>query len=229
MSQSNGHSALVAELSPEVLALLAASYGRKDPEAVVSRIVTRNAPKAAKASKLAAVKAAKVEADEVESKESGSNDPRPPMVIIELPAVGTLDARAFLIAMRRATTRDEQIKAIAGYCGYDRHSDHGSQDLSSRMKAQRELRGIKAAPLPIHSAAPSGKGYVHGMPDAMATKVQDLLGRERLSAEALADNERTAADAEVDTATRHYHAQLALVETARLVQIRADLASMGVK
>jgi hypothetical protein len=216
MSQSNSHSALVAQLSPEVLALLAASYGKKDP-------------KPNKPSKLALVKAAAVDAAEVEATERSTHDPRPAMVVLDLPKVGTLDARAFLIAMRGAKTRDEQIKAIAGYCGYDRHGDHGSQDLSSRMKAQRELRGIKAAPLPIHSAAPSGKGYVHGMPDMMATKVQDLLGRERLSAEALADNERIAANEETDAATRHYHAQLAIVETARLAQIRADLATMGVK
>lgn len=226
MSQSNSHSTLVTDLSPEVLALLAASYGKSADE-VVSRIVVRNAPKASKPSKLAAVKAAKVEAAEQEASETRPTDPRPAMVVVDLPAKGSLDARAFLIAMRRATTRDQQIQAIAGYCGYDRHAEHGTQDLAARMAAQRDLRGVKAAPLPAHSAAPSGKGYVHGMPDAIATKVGDLLGRERLSAEALSEHDTIAKDESVAMSERTYHAQLALVETGRLAQIRADLAALG--
>jgi hypothetical protein len=210
-----------------VLALLAASYGRPASD-VVATIVTRSEnPKPRKASKLAAVKAAKVEAAEAAT-HLVTPETQKPVTVIELPAVGTLDARAFLVAMRRATNRDECIKAIAGYCGYDRLGDHGAQDLAARMKAQRELRGApKALAAPVHTGQVSLKGYVHGMPDGVAVKMGDLLGRERLSAETLADHERIAGDNEVAPSLRHYHAQLAIVETARLAEIRADLAALA--
>lgn len=237
MSQIN-HSDLAASLSPEVLALLAASYGRS-ADKVVATIVTRSEnPKPRKASKLAAVKAAAIEQSEAHPV---TPENQKPMVCIELPPVGTLDAKGFLIAMRRATTRDESIKAIAGYCGYDRHGDHGAQDLAARMRAQRELRGApKALAAPVHTGHVSVKGYVHGMPDAVAAKVGDLLGRERIAAENLAhldaivkgegtdENVKAIAEAFGFDAriVPSVAASLVGIETARLNQIRADLATL---
>lgn len=232
----------VTTLSPEVIALLQASYGR-NADKVVATIVTRSEnPKPRKPSKLAAVKAAAIETAE---QSATPHDPRLPVTVIEFPAVGTLDARGFLVAMRRATTRDEQIKAIAGYCGYDRHGDHGAQDLSARMMAQRELRGAPAPlPRPIHttaSAMATVKGYVHGMPDGVATKVADLLGRERLAAEnlgmllAIGKSEGTPEQLAYLAGTFEcppamickVHAALATAEQCVLDQIRAELATLN--
>lgn len=224
MSNATSHAALVASLSPEVLALLAASYG-KPAEQVVERAA--RAPKASAPSKLRAVKAAAVEAEESGAQAAPVN--RAPVTLVALPKVGTHNARQFLIAMRGAKTRDESIQAIAGYCGFDRHGDYGSQELAARMQAQREIRGVSALPRPVNSAAPTLAGYVSGKPDPMATKVADLLGRERLAAEALGEHDKIASDETVDAPTRSYHAQLSIVETARLTQIRADLAAMGIE
>lgn len=250
MSQSNSNVSFAMDLSPEVIALLQASYGR-NTDAVVSRIVHRNAngkpSKPSKPSKLAAVKAAAIESAELEALNAtqvtreASHDPRPAVHITELAKVGTLDARSFLIAMRRAVSREDSIQAIAGYCGYDRHADHGTQDLSARMAAQRALRGCKAAPLPIHSAAPSGKGYVSGIPNLQAKHIADLKARECLAAEnlgmllALGKGELTPEQiahlASIYDHSPHMicqvHAELASVEARIVKQIRVELSSLN--
>lgn len=214
----------VSDLSPEILALLAASYGKPADKVVES--VVRKASKPgvpAKPSKLAAVKAAAVDAAPAVA------TPKAPVTLIELPPVGTHDARSFLVAMRRSATRDQSIQAIAGYCGFDRHGDYGSQELSARMKAQREIRGVVALPRPHHTAAPMARGFVTGMPDPRAVKLGDLRGREILAAEALATHEQNAKDhmARGDQANAVIEAQLALVERGRLNQIQADIRDMG--
>jgi hypothetical protein len=221
---SSNTSSLVAELSPEVLALLAASYGKPAAEVVEQATKLR---KASKPSRLAAVKAAAIQAEETHPV---TPQAQPAMTVIALPQPGTLDARGFLLALRRASTRDQQIQAIAGYCGFDRHGDFGSQELAARMQAQRALKGgVSPLTRPVNTAVPTVAGFVAGVPDGMARKVADLLARERMAAEAIGEHEQIAANAEVDAATRSYHAQLALVEQGRISQIRADLATLGVR
>jgi len=221
------YNSLATSLSPEVLALLAASYGRPADQ-VVETIVTRSEnakPKASKPSRLAAVKAAKAE----EAEAAPIADKKPAMTVIELPPVGSHDARSFLIAMRRAVTRDEKIIAIAGYAGFDRHGDFGSQELAARMKAQRELRGCVASTTPAHSVRPTLTGYVSGLPDPTATKIADLQGREVLAAEAIKEHEEASKGhlERGDLANAQIEAQFAALETLRLQAIRADLAKLG--
>ena len=219
------YNSLATSLSPEVLALLAASYGRPADQ-VVETIVTRSEnakPKASKPSKLAAIKAAKAE----EAEAAPIADKKPAMTVIELPPVGSHDARSFLIAMRRAVSRDQEIAAIAGYIGFDRYGDFGSQQLTARMRAQREIRGVSALPRPIHTTAPTVAGYVSGANDPDAKRMADLQGRATLAAETMCDLQRQAKEAleRGDQANAHYYAQLALVEQGRLIQIKADLGS----
>ena len=118
---------------------------------------------------------------------------------ITLPERNTLDAQGFLIAMRDAgkrrtaegkpfvdqrEVRNDQVKAIHAYCGYDNRRDFGSQDLEARAKAQRELRG---APKVVETTAPSRSvaGYVAGMPQPSQRILLNLQARERAAAEAM--------------------------------------------
>jgi len=217
-----------AVLSPEVLDLLASSYGKRDANEVVERIVVRNAPKAPRAaSKLATVKAAAKAEQEAQEEAANAKDltSRPPMIVIDLPKAGTLDAKSFLRAMAKASSRDESIKAIAGYCGYDRHGDFGSQDTMARMKAKNELRPVKALPLPVHSAAPSVKGYISGVNDPKAKRIADLQGREVYATDEMQAHTK-AAEAATSEAERNHFATLAAVEAARINSIRAELATL---
>ena len=221
------------ELSTEVLALLAASYGKKT-ESVIEQAAKPRAEKASKPSKLAAVKAAK--AEEKPAAEETVKAPVTQVVLSRkaqsslsegcaLPAVGTYSARDFLIAMRKASSRDQQIQAIAGYTGFDRYGDFGSQDLSARMKAQRELRGCKALTTPVHSVRPTLSGYVAGVPNYQARATHNLLAREALAAEERLQHEGSAVShmQRGDVQNAHWEGQMALLEQARLAAIQADL------
>lgn len=108
-----------------------------------------------------------------------------------LPAAGTLDAKAFMKAVRWAKTRDEIIAAIAGYVGYDNRRDFGSQDQAAKAKAQRELAGNKVVGGPTRSeertAARSLQGFVAGMPHPAQRILLNLQARERAAAEAMID------------------------------------------
>lgn len=108
--------------------------------------------------------------------------------------VGTLDAKSFLIGMRRTTIREEQVKLIHAYCGYDTRGDFGSQDTAARAKAQREL-GPAKAPTGLsrqeqRAAARSMTGYVQGMPNYQAAQLAALQAREAETAEAIIDLEK---------------------------------------
>jgi hypothetical protein len=212
-----------SDIDPEILAMLSASYGRKssvDSDEIISRIVERNKPKSEKSPR----KSGKAVAQAVGS------DPRPALAVNALPKAGTLDAKAFLVKMRRASTRDEQIELISSYVGYDRAKDHGAQELAARMSAQRSIRGdIKPLVAPVNTAGNTvvvGEVYSKGTPDAMARRRADLQGREALAAEAMLDNEKLAKDANISSADRYYHGQLAIVERGRLAQIKRDLAAL---
>lgn len=108
--------------------------------------------------------------------------------------VGTLNPRDFLIGMRKASTRDEQVKLIHAYCGYDTRGDYGTQDMAARAKAQRELNPAKVVSGPTReeqrAASRSMVGYVQGMPDHQAAQLAALQAREAETAEAIIDLEK---------------------------------------
>lgn len=145
------------------------------------------------------------------------------------PEKGSLEARGFILAMRRAKTRSESIFAIAAFIGYDNSKDFGSQELAAMSAAKRELSG------PTHCVSPAEKratfrsltGFVAGLPDTTQRKVADLLARETASAEALISHEKDAADSSRTTADRTLSKGLAEVERERLGEIRKDLQGLG--
>jgi hypothetical protein len=105
--------------------------------------------------------------------------------------VGGLDATSFLTAIRRAATREASIQAIHAYCGYDPQADFGSQDLAARSQAARQLNPNKVKAgldrTKIKSASQSLSGYVAGMPNTLASRLEDLSARQAHTAEAIID------------------------------------------
>ena len=235
MSTQNAFQA--SDLDPAILAILSATYGKNnaDPNAIVSRIVTRNAPKADKPSKLAQVKAARLaqlEAAASESKTIAGRgvDARPAEPVVALPKAGTVDARGFFLLMRRAKDRAESINAIASFIGYDMAKDFGSQELVARFTAQKQLKAVAPLAQPVHTAeSVIGTGFVPGLPNETEKQRLNLQAKERLTAESVAEHEGMAANETLDPSERHYHAQLALVERARLAKIRDDIAHLASK
>ena len=141
-----------------------------------------------------------------------------------MPERNTLDAKGFLLACRDAgkrsfekvnevtgevvtlvkrdesKVREDIIKAIHAYIGYDQSRDFGSQDTAARAKANREASGRVVLPgkdrAEEKAANRSLAGYVHGMPLPAQKLLANLRAREQAAAEAMIDakteEERTA-------------------------------------
>lgn len=154
---------------------------------------------------------------------------KPIVTSIPLPEKGTLDARSYLIAMRRATDRDMMIRAIAGYVGFDRTVDYGAQELAANMQANRAMRPLPACPkVPGASASLAGyKSATIGMPDAVARRKGDLQGRCVLAAESICEAEKSAKLAlesgDMDLAA--HFAKVAELESSKLEAIRYEFTS----
>lgn len=163
---------------------------------------------------------------------------------VVIPPVGTYDAKGFMVAMRQAgkrlndqgksytlatEIRNDEIKAIAGYCGYDSRLSHGSQDASARSKASRELSGRPIAGMlraDQKAMARTLQGFVAGCPDNVLRQIRNLEARERGAAEAMIQHNHDAEDLERSADDRVISMQLAAVEGERLTQIRADLDAL---
>src|SRR5580698_1440531 len=156
----------------------AAEQAQRASEVTETVIGFSNGPKPRKASGKASPPA-KVE-DTSFASDHNSN-PLPPPISDPLPQAGTLTPQAFIVAMRRAKSREEQIKAIAGYVGYDSRQLFGAQETMARMQANRAISGHKLVirtPAETHNAYRSVQGYCHGMPDHDAKRLADLKARE---------------------------------------------------
>lgn len=160
-----------------------------------------------------------------------------PRLTIPVPMVGSLDALGFRQAMKEAgmrrvdgrpvfqphEVRDDQIKAIAAFIGFDPKENFGSQELRARMKSISDLRPVVAGDRKIPLTI---KGYSVGMPDPVGKKRADLQGRERMAVEAIAEHEKLASEATTDD-QRGEHQAYVLLERERLAAIRNDLEAMG--
>lgn len=174
---------------------------------------------------IAAVKAA---AKPVESTEKpAAPSPNGKVVGITLPAAGTIGARAFLMMMNHAKSRDEKIVAIASFIGYQTGGDFATQEMGAMAKAKGEISPVKATGPSLaetRSAQRSVAGYVAGMPDALRRTVLDLNGRIQLALDARNDHVKEARNRALSWTERKLAIGLARMEQERMLQIRADLA-----
>ena len=228
-----------------VLASLVADYAKPsdiDPSFLPSpeeTVIGRNVPKTR------AVKAVKVEAATFSNRGRAQAAPiahLPGPVSMPLPEAGTLGAEGFLKAMRAAgvrkgkmepiAKREDEIRAIASYIGYDSSKLHGEQEVAARMQAQRDLKPVIAAKTEYKrngSPLTTGEGYVAGLFDAKAKQVADLKGREVAAADALIAHRNDSRDTSRTPEQRAQSRLLIKLEDERLEAIRADLALLGVE
>lgn len=118
------------------------------------------------------------------------------------PSFDKLDAKSFLLAVRKAKTRDENIAAIVAYTGQEWATvaaNFGTQDQEARAQAAREIRGFQAtgpSREEQRAANRSAAGYVKGMPAPSSRLLLNLQARERAFTDALiaskTDEERKA-------------------------------------
>lgn len=155
---------------------------------------------------------------------------KPGPISMALPNVGTLDAKGFLLAMRRATDRNEQIKLIAAFVGYDPNGNFGAQESAARTKANATLnpRADDAGPTRAESKAASRSvaGFVAGMPQHTQRKLANLMAREIVAADNLIQYEKAGRDMALSQEDRMLADGMAQVERERLAQIREDIANI---
>jgi len=167
-----------------------------------------------------------------------------------LPEVGTLDAAGFMQAMHKAgmretlvdykgqqvkrmvrqpqEVRNDEIKAIAAYIGYDSRQEFAGQHLAASNKANAALNPAKALRNfttlnEERGALRSVAGYCAGMPDHQARTLQNLLAREKEAADALIQHGKDAADKSRTLAERTLSTGLGEAEGERLIHIREDI------
>jgi hypothetical protein len=138
---------------------------------------------------------------------------------------GTLNAKGFLVASRRADTLEKRQAAIGAYIGYNHALPFGEQDSAARQQAQRELAPVAAGSVPFtRGTMATVNGYVKGAADHAAKRLANLKARELLAVETMllhAENSRSAKS----EAGKTLYAGLALAEQERLAEIRRDIAS----
>lgn len=174
---------------------------------------------------------------------------------INMPVVGSLNATQFLLALRDcgkrvkedtnlvtgevtmrpifdgSLVREDSIKAIHAFIGYDAALNFGEQDVAARAEAQRQIRG-NVIPAQYHrrggaSVAPTVQGYIAGAPDNLAKRKADLEGRERQAVNERLRHEKNAMDPNFIAPTGEAApAVMAALEEERLVAIQKDLDSL---
>lgn len=125
--------------------------------------------------------------------------------------------------------RDDQIKAIAAYIGYDNRRNFGEQEVAARMMAQRALstRPDTGIDREVQRKADlSAKGFVAGLPNAVGSKLEDLQARELVAVEEMLRHTKESEDVSRSASDRELAQGLALVEKERIESIRRDIAAL---
>lgn len=158
-----------------------------------------------------------------------------------LPAPGTIGAKEFLERLPHcgkrpnnrgvpvfsgvAAQREDEMRLVAAYIGWDSSQLHGWNLDNARRTARLAMRPV--APGSHRRGFGPIAGFVAGLPDAVKTKVKDLLAREELASDSIAENKRKLESAP-NAQTKALFQGLISLEEERIKQIRKDLASFGV-
>ena len=147
---------------------------------VIGRSLTPKAKRSKKGAK-AELAIAQATADALQFANQRNTAPAP--TCEALPEAGSLSAQDFIVAMRRAKNRDDQVRAIAGYVGYSTTELFGTQEMNARLSANRAITPHKTLnftmPKEEHNAWRSVAGTVAGMPDDSAKRLANLQAQER--------------------------------------------------
>lgn len=148
--------------------------------------------------------------------------------MIDLPAKGTIDAKEYILRMRRAMDREARIAILAAYSGYDSCEPFGPQESAANDRAKRELRPIKVDPTePFKGRSlPSVSGFVSGMPEEKSRRLGNLLAREKVAAESLSAHLRVINDPEASPSDRETAGNFFRLESERIAVIREDIREL---
>lgn len=240
----------MSDLVASVLSALVASYAVQETpidssllptpeENVIGRNIDRNTAKALVSGVVATPSDTAARADN--GFQAAPITKLAPPTSMPLPEKGTLGATGFLKAMRGAgvrkgkldpsAKRDDEVRAIAAYIGYDSRVLHGAQEVSARMAAQRELAPIKVNKDEVWhrngTADNSVAGYVAGKVDHIARQVADLRAREVSAADSLCTHRNVFMDFTKSLDDRATAQLLIKLEEERIAQIRKDLYALG--
>jgi hypothetical protein len=232
-------SALAFLISSQV-ADLAANFESEE------RIVIRNQPKAQKESKGQKLVLLKRGRPSNASKEVAAPlTDKPAIPGLSLPEKGTLSALEFIKALLHAgkrisdtgtpytdTTevRNDSIKAIAGFIGWDPAQSFGSQEAIARMTAKRiisgkRLNGMSVAEERQHALS-LPRRTPDAVPDSKAKRLFDLQGRATKAADNMIAFTRDSQDLSRSEYNRNLSLGLAQVERERLDQINEDISTL---
>ena len=213
-------------------------------ETKVEPIVIRNAPKSDSGK---ARKGSKSFGEKAPICKPNANPGTPGLT---LPETGTLDAAGFMKALHSAgmretlvdykgeqvkrmvrqpqEVRNDEIKAIAAYIGYNPREEFAGQHLAASNKANAELNPAKAlrnftTRNEERGALRSVAVYCSGLPDHKARALQNLLAREKEAVDAMIQHGKDADDQTRTLAERTLSTGLAEAERERLIHIREDI------
>ena len=138
--------------------------------------------------------------------------------------------KAHVFGVSTITTRDETIKAIESFVGFDAARELGSQESEARSLANRIISGEKLGGLTIkekRSANASLTGFVGGMPDALERKVNHLLGRELFLVDSILTAQWEAKREERSADERQAFMKEALASAKELTGVRKELSEIA--
>jgi len=114
-----------------------------------------------------------------------------PTVMLREPTLES--STEFMRAVRASRSREETIKALDAFVGYNLGGDFGSQDVKARMMAQRLLSGQKATGPSQQEQARASRslaGFVAGLPDQQGKILANLRAQAEKATEALIECEK---------------------------------------
>jgi hypothetical protein len=217
-----------------VLALMVNSYETPEAKAAAhKKVMEASMASAVLQPKVAKVKVPKVKAPKIQDpKDPKFGKEETPIVPVEPGAsaalIGDNDAEAFLKNYRAGKNREEYIKAINQYVGYDTAKNFGEQEYRAVSAARLATAKKVENPIVVHSRIDAAvTGFIAGMPDHRKKDKQNLLARELAAVDAMRECEKLASDKSLSESERAVQRGFAKVEQERIVQIRKDLKAYG--
>jgi hypothetical protein len=125
--------------------------------------------------------------------------------------------------------RQDTIRAIAGFCGYQQEQNFGMQDSNARSLANRILSAKVLAPTRsevIRSAVQGGTIRVTGLPDHYGKRLDNLKAQQREAVDAKCRYDNIVYDESLPMGDRELACGLSDVESERIDDIRRQIGEL---